>query len=57
MKRTTLFSAFTLVAALAVAPMAGWAKTSELPRSMELQTAKGAAAPLNGFRRRYATNW
>ena len=43
MKRTTLFSAFTLVAALAVAPMAGWAKTSELPRSMEQQTAKGAS--------------
>lgn len=42
MKRTNLFSALTLMATLAVAPVTGWAKTSELPRSMELQTAKEA---------------
>jgi len=44
MKRTTLFSVLTLVATLTVAPMTGWAKTSELPRSMELQTAKDASS-------------
>jgi len=44
MKRTTLFSALTLVATLAVVPTTGWAKTSELPRSMELQTAKDAGS-------------
>ena len=44
MKRTTLFSALTLVATLAVVPMSGWAKASELPRSMELQTAKDASS-------------
>ena len=43
MKRTNLFSALTLVAALAVAPITGWSKTSELPRSMGPQTAKDAA--------------
>lgn len=45
MKRTTrsLFPVLTLVATLAVSPTASWAKTSELPRSMELQTAKDAA--------------
>ena len=43
MNRTTLFPALTLIATLAVAPMTGWAKTSELPSSMERQTAKGTA--------------
>src|SRR5512132_985472 len=44
MKRTNLFPALTLVAALAVAPVTGWTKTSELPRSMGPQTAKDAAS-------------
>ena len=43
MKRTNLFPVLTLIATLAMAPMAGWAKTSEPPRSMELQTTKDAA--------------
>lgn len=43
MKRTNLLSALTLTAILAVAPMTGWADTSELPRSMETQRAKGTA--------------
>ena len=43
MKRTNLFPVLTLVATLAVAPMTGWAKTSEPPRSMELQATKDAA--------------
>ena len=40
MKRTTLLPALTLVATLAASPIAGWGKTSELPRSMETQTAQ-----------------
>ena len=40
MKRTTLLPALTLVATLTATPIAGWAKTSGLPHSMESQTAK-----------------
>jgi hypothetical protein len=57
MKRTNLFRVMTLVATLAVAPVTGWAKTSEPPRSMELQITKDAANTTNGFRIRCATNW
>jgi hyperosmotically inducible periplasmic protein len=43
MKRTTLFSTLTLASALALAPMAGLAKTSEPPRTLGPQTARDAA--------------
>jgi len=43
MKRTNVFSVLTLIATLVVTPMAAWAKTSEPPRSMELQATKDAA--------------
>src|SRR5262245_7224542 len=43
MRRNTLFPTLTFAASLAVAPMAGWAKNSEPPRSMESHLAKSAA--------------
>ena len=44
MKRSNFFPVLTLAATLAVVPMTGWAKTSELPRSMGPQTATDAAS-------------
>ena len=44
MKRSNFFPVLTLATTLAVVPMTGWAKTSELPRSMGPQTATDAAS-------------